>query len=169
MVTLTLLCQVYGITEGSLTFGLDNEQAMLSVTNPWDPGVKRPDFDLICDIRKKIRSLPITISGRWIESHQDDVKDPDYSTMDHWTLLNIEMDHQAGEYMQSHGSTPTPNQSFGNERVTVSVAGIKLSCFNKQALYTQLSGHYKPFNPTGPKKEWPALNFWRVRDNIPLH
>ena len=90
-------------------------------------------------------------------------------TMDQWTLLNIEMDHLAKAHMRIHGTTPVPNHKFSHERVTVSVSGAKLSCFNKQALYTQLHGHYKPFDPSGPKKEWPALEFWKARDNIPSH
>jgi hypothetical protein len=165
---LCMLCQIYSVQEGALEVGLDNEQAMKSVFhNEWDPSIKKPDFDLIYDIRRKIRTLPLTLTGRWIKGHQDK-EGVDYSTLDLWTLLNIEMDHRAGDFLTEHFGQPPPNHRFGHEKLSLYFQGTKLSFFDKKDLYKQVFGKYctNTFDPASPKKEWPIQDFWKEREGL---
>ena len=167
---LTLLCQVYQIQDGSIEIGLDNEGALNAIFKDWDPKITDKSFDLIFDIRRKLQRLPLRVKGRWIESHQDDKEGADYDQMDIWTLLNIEMDLFAGEFLTSHRHTPVPNHKFGDERMAVYLSGRKLSHFDKTYLYREVLGTYDPVDPTEPhrnKKEWHPLHFWQERDSIP--
>ena len=51
---------------------LDGKQALLEAAGDWPLSPKRADYDMLFDIREKIRHLPITVNWRWIKGHQDD-------------------------------------------------------------------------------------------------
>jgi len=131
---LQMLHEEHDLTNGSFTFGLDNEEARLAVMSQDGPKVSKADYDMILDIRKSIDTLPTIFDSKWIEGHQDDAN-KDYLTMDIWTLLNIEMDILAGEYYQQHEDEACPNVAMANEPLMVWIDKKKLSCFDKQMLY----------------------------------
>jgi hypothetical protein len=75
------VCRIHDIQAGSITFGLDGRQALLAAAGDWPLNPERPDFDLITDIRVKLRKLPVTVHWKWVEGHQDDDKT---SHLDEW-------------------------------------------------------------------------------------
>jgi len=157
MKLLQMLHEEHDLTNGSFTFGLDNKEARLAVMGQEGPKVSKVDYDMIIDIRKRKDTIPIAFDSKWKEGHQDDTN-KDYSTMDIWTLLNIEMDIHTGECYQLHKEEECPNIAMANESLTVWIDDEKLSCFDKQMLYN------KVFARTGKvendKSTWTCNNFW---------
>jgi len=164
MKLLQMLHEEHNLTNGSFTFGLDNKEASLAVMSQDGPKVSKVDYDMIIDIRKRKDTIPITFNSKWTEGHQDDTN-KDYSTMDVWTLLNIEMDAHAGECYQLHKAKECPNVAMANESLAVSIDDKKLPCFDKQMLCN------KVFARTGKeekdKSTWTCKDFWKERENIP--
>jgi hypothetical protein len=149
-ITLKMLCQLYDITSGKITLGLDGQSALNSTSSVWDPRCQKRDFDILWEARKQLQALPITIAFRWVEGHQDDPnKTPmrilpehlmvgtqrHYGCLDRWAKLNIEADLKAKEYWDRHHHTPFPNRKFTHERITITVQGIKLAQFDIKSLY----------------------------------
>ena len=66
-----MICQVHKVTEGSMEIGLEGQAAMKAVFAETDPKVDAPCFDILTDIWRKIKALPIKVSVRHIEGHQD--------------------------------------------------------------------------------------------------
>ena len=151
------------LSGSSITFGLDNDEARKAVMAVDHPSVKKPDYDLIYDIRQRMAALPITFLSRWIEGHQDD-KNKDYDSMDLWTLLNIEMDIDAGIHREAHAHEPTENIPFPNEKVTIWIDDKKLAHFDKHELYTIVHG--RAYNQPNDKRTWSCQQFWKSRENL---
>ena len=154
IVALQILCKYHSIKQGSIEFGLDGEQAMKAVAAQEDPKADAPSYDLLLDIRRKIKELPINVTFRHIKGHQDDHKH--ISALDRWATLNVQMDTRAKQMLakarQSHHKPP--NQAFGNETVSVRHNNIKLSRFSLDSLYTLLYGAN-------------TKAYWATRHNIP--
>ena len=72
LAVLSAVCEKYDITEGATTMALDGQQALLNASSTWPLSPHDSDFDLLTDIRAKIKRLPITLKWLWIEGHQDD-------------------------------------------------------------------------------------------------
>jgi hypothetical protein len=141
--TVGLLCQTHSITSGAIEVGLDGERAMKVVSQDWEPSPTDPDFDLIYDIRAKIKKLPVVFSWRWIKGHQDDMG---LLQLDKWARINIQMDHHAKMHWRHSHDTPVPNHQFGSEQMSISFQGKKLSSFNRKELYTEIVGvHLKAY------------------------
>jgi hypothetical protein len=68
--TADCLCRLYGIHTGAIQCRLDGFQAMrhASGTHPLDP--KQASFDLLVDIRTKIKASPLNWTFHWVEGHQ---------------------------------------------------------------------------------------------------
>ena len=113
----------HDLANGSFTFGLDNKEARLAVTTQEGPKVSKADYDVMLDIRNHKDTTPITFDSKWIEGHQDDTN-KDYSTMDMWENLNIEMDMRAGEHHQQHKEKACPNVSMANKSLTAWIANL---------------------------------------------
>ena len=60
--------------------------------------------------------------------------------MDIWTLLNIEMDIDAGLHREAHKQEKTDNIPLPNERTTVWLDNKKLAHFDKHELYSAVHG-----------------------------
>jgi len=159
-----MLHEEHNLTNGSFTFGLDNEEARLVVMSQEGPKVSKADYDMMLDIRKCKGTLPIIFSSKWIEGHQDGTN-KDYSTMDIWTLLNIKMDIRAGEYYQQHKDEACSNVTMANKSLTVWIDEEKLSCFDKHMLCD------KVFARTGrsetDKSTWTCKEFWKEQEKNP--
>jgi hypothetical protein len=109
------VCKVHDLQEGSVIFGLDRNQALKAAAGDWPLNPERPDFDLITDIRAKIRRLPIQVHWKWVEGHQDDNKSS--SSLNKWAKANIMADNLAKalwNHLNQSGHTPNP-QRFGDE------------------------------------------------------
>ena len=95
---------------------------------------------MIKDIRRKIKELPITVTGRHIKGHQD--KHKEFHELDRWSQLNVKMDSRAKALLRrriQEGFQPVP-QEFGNETLPVYFQGRKLSRFHKPYLYEEIYG-----------------------------
>jgi hypothetical protein len=55
------VCLVHDIHTGLITIGLGGEQAMIAAPEDWLLSPARPDYNLLTDIRAKVRGLPIKI------------------------------------------------------------------------------------------------------------
>ena len=73
-VTLNILCNMYDITSGKITLGLDGKSALNSANSDFDPHCQKRDFDLLWEARKQLDALPIEVDFRWVEGHQDDTQ-----------------------------------------------------------------------------------------------
>jgi hypothetical protein len=83
-----------------------------------------------------IAESPLTLTSRWIESHQDDNKP--LIKLDLWGKLNVECDGLAKEgFWNSCALTKTWTLgiAFGFEKWSLWIAGKKLSKIDKQKLY----------------------------------
>jgi hypothetical protein len=78
---------------------------------------------------------PLTLTSRWIESHQDDNKP--LTKLDRWGKLNVECDGLAKGFWNSCALTKTwtPGIAFGFEKWSLWIAGKKLSKIDKKKLY----------------------------------
>jgi len=129
----------FDLTGSSITFGLDNDEARKAVMAECHPSIKKPDYDIIHNMRNRISSLPTKFHSRWIEGHQDKTN-TDCGTMDIWTLLNIEMNVDAGLHREVHEHDKTDNMPLPNERTTVWLDNKKLAHFDKQELCSAVHG-----------------------------
>ena len=81
------VCEEHDVRSGSVTIACDGQEALLrSVVYERPVDCTFSDFDLISAIRSKIKSLPVTVRGHWVEGHQDDLHD---RPLDIWAQLNI--------------------------------------------------------------------------------
>ena len=138
--TTKMICNVHDITEGSLEIGLDGDSAMKVVFREKNPKPEDPCCDMILDIRRKIRELPIRVTGRHIEGHQD--KHKSLHQLDRWAKLNVQMDTIAKDLLreriaQGHISQPA---HLGNETLQVYFRGNKLSRVDKTKLDETIYG-----------------------------
>ena len=65
------VCDKYDITTWSIIFALDGKEALSKASSLWPLLSTDPDFDLLSDIRSKLRSLLIQVKWQCIEGHQD--------------------------------------------------------------------------------------------------
>jgi ribonuclease HI len=134
---LAATCRIHHITDGEATIGLDGEQALKTASGDWPLNAGQPDFDLLCDIRTKIESLPITLKWKWIEGHQDDnVK---FEDLDPLSQDNVLADSLAKAHLNQLGHDYVPStQRFGDEGWSVRFAGKKLARVDLHTLYSLL-------------------------------
>ena len=101
------------MTSGTITIALDGEQALKKSSSEWPLSPNDADFDLLTDIRAKIRKLPIKPKWQWIEGHQDDHRPIHH--LDPLAQDNIMADALAKHQLNECGIigfNPTP-QRFG--------------------------------------------------------
>jgi hypothetical protein len=133
--TAGIICVRHAITSGAVEVGLDGDQAMKNIFGTWPLNPKQADYDLLKDLRKKIKDSPITWTGRWVEGHQDDQTQLD--DLDRWGQLNVECDGLAKAYWNEcmNNDSWLPNKGFADEGWSVWIEGKKLTKLDKQALY----------------------------------
>jgi surfactin synthase thioesterase subunit len=69
---------------------------LIEASGDWPLSPSRADFDMLTDIRAKIKRLPITVRWRWIKGHQDDAVS--YDDLDDWAKANVLVDNVAKAY-----------------------------------------------------------------------
>jgi hypothetical protein len=133
--TVGIRCDRHSITSGSIEVELDGDQAMENIFGTWPLHPKQADYDLLKDLRKKIRNSPLTWTGRWVEGHQDDQTQFDH--LDRWSQLNVEADGLAKECWNTcmQSDSWLTNKGFADEGWSVWIEGRKLTKVNKLALY----------------------------------
>jgi hypothetical protein len=148
------VCMVHDIHTGSTTIGLDREQAMIAASEDWPLSPARPDYyDLLTDIRAKVRGLPIKVHWKWIKGHQDG--GPSHASLDEWAQANIYMDSMAKaywNYLNDTGHCPSPQRSE-DENWSISFQDNKLSRVDKKPLYDAV------MEPT-------SKSYWQRRGNM---
>jgi ribonuclease HI len=134
---LKLLCLKFKIQEGSVQIGLDGDQALKAAAGTWPLKAGQADYDLIKDIRAKIKALPITITWKWIKGHQDD--NEDFRHLDSWAQCNIQCDSLAKLYWNHclQMNKRLPNQKVGNNGWTLWFNARKRSHVEITNLYSQ--------------------------------
>ena len=150
---LAAVCTVHDVHTGSVTIGLDGEQAMIAASEDWPVNPERPDYDLLTDIRAKVHRLPIHICWKWIKGHQDDFGSR--ASLDEWAQANIYVDSMAKaywNYINTEGHRPSP-QRFGDESWSISYQDRKLSRIEKTPLY---NGIMEPV----------AKSYWQKRGDM---
>ena len=58
------------VTSGSIALGLDGEKAMTQASGRFPLFSTQRSFDLLVNIRTKLKQLPITVTFFWVEGHQ---------------------------------------------------------------------------------------------------
>jgi hypothetical protein len=132
------VCTVHDIQQGAATIGLDGQQALIEASGDWPLNPSRADFDMLTDIRAKVKRLPITIHWKWIKGHQDD--DVSFDDLDEWAKANVLVDNIAKAYWNhvvTEGSEPTAHR-FGDEAWALYVNGTKVGKFDKQKIYRSI-------------------------------
>ena len=138
LATVDCICRVHSITTGSINCRLDGIQAMFhaSRTDPLDH--QRASFDLLTDIRNKLKASPLTWTFDWVEGHQDDR----HGSVDSWGQLNKICDSLAKTDWNQISLTREPrlNQRFGDEGWSVYIQGRKLAKLPMSTMYDHIFG-----------------------------
>jgi hypothetical protein len=140
LLAIKILCKKFNITSGSVEIGLDGQQALEAAGGNWPLKVHQPDFDLLKDIRAKVKTLPVDITWHWIRGHQDD--NDDYQNLDTRAKLNIQADSLAKAFWNhcEKNNKRLPNQVFGDDGWTFRFNDQKRSRLEKKELYAELFG-----------------------------
>ena len=160
-----LVCQVYNITSGKVTLGLDGQNAMNRAEQDESFG-SMADWDLIKVAHFIISELPIDCNWRWIQGHQDD--DKSFEELDEWAKMNVVMDTTAKNYWHHCkvvNKQPFKQHLYG-EQWSVHWNLRKLSKFHLPLIYSEHqgditrdfwidSGHFRKSNIHSP--DWNAL------------
>ena len=67
---LAILVKHYKITSGEITIDLDCDTALKTCPSNLPLNIQQASFDLLQDIKNRIKMLPIVIECRWVEGHQ---------------------------------------------------------------------------------------------------
>jgi hypothetical protein len=96
------IVEKYQLQSGSITIGLDSEQAMWNASDKDDfLNPKQACFDMLSNIHAKTRKSVLTYHWRWVEGHQMDKGGVDFAYMHRWGQLNHEADQLAKAYALS--------------------------------------------------------------------
>jgi hypothetical protein len=147
------VCKVHDIRSGSITIGLDGDQALIQASGDWPLHPSQADFDMLHDIREKLKRLPITVRWKWIEGHQDD--HVDYEDLDDWAKANVLVDNVAKAYWNhvlQMGESPAA-KPLGDEGWAIYVSGEKVGRFQKRKLYDAIS-------------EERVMEYWAKKSNL---
>jgi hypothetical protein len=128
-----MICCKFAITEGKLEIGLDGESVIKKLRSPFHPNPSDSHYDLLMDCRGRMKALPIDITYRWVEGHQDDKGHA--QSLDWWAIQNIRMDHAAKSHWGKTKNQPRPNHVFQYEKWAVAIMGQKLSSFRKEEVH----------------------------------
>ena len=90
---------------------------------------------MLIDARARIKALPIDITFKHVEGHQDSKNQGHRLALDWWALQNIAMDAKAKAHWRATRAATPPNHKLKHELYSVLLAGTKLSSFNKSAVY----------------------------------
>jgi hypothetical protein len=131
------LCNVHGITQGSIECGCDGAGALNKVFNP-DSEAKTDgsQFNLLSTTCAALKASPIQWKYRHIQGHQGDLID---AKLDRWALLNIEMDSLAKMHWLKMLDQPPPrNCTFPDEHWPIFITDRKIHSRLHNSLYKEI-------------------------------
>jgi hypothetical protein len=150
LVTAQAICNLHKITDGAIEIGLDCEGAIKAITAERAPKAKHKDFDLIMECRNIAARLPVAVSYKWIEGHQDDKG----KRLDWWARQNIRMDQKAKRFWRKHSKNPRPAQQMSTLPVTIQIGDHLLTHLHKETAYEEINAEA-------------ILDYWERKDGIP--
>ena len=139
---LTWICNHFNISQGHITICCDGLQALKDVEyfykSQYFPDPKKASYDMICDIRVKMKLLPMSLSFQWIESHQDDYTD--YDLLDPLAQDNVDMDRSAKMWRSKVEETNghLPGQRLLHEGSFIRIKGNKYANLDPTTIYAAL-------------------------------
>ena len=89
LTVLQLLHKLYPDLRGTLTIGLDGENALRRAKEQ-EESANFADWDLIKVVHSLIKELPFSFQWKWIKGHQD--KEKEWNELDNWAKRNVTMD-----------------------------------------------------------------------------
>ena len=94
--------------------------------------------DLLCEIRYRIKELPLTISWKWIKGHQD--QGTSLQDLDMWSKANIVCDSMAKMHWNQYIENRTKHKivEFKSEGWKVYKDGLKISSMNKKLVFASI-------------------------------
>jgi hypothetical protein len=126
------LCRLHQVTSGLIHCRLNGEQVMLNASGdePLDP--QKASFDLLVDIRSKIKASPIEWQFSWVEGHQEER----HGKEDFWGQLKEVCDSMAKIYWNQISLLRDirPNHQLGNKAWSVTIQDKKLAKIPLSAL-----------------------------------
>jgi predicted RNA-binding Zn-ribbon protein involved in translation (DUF1610 family) len=153
LVMLELLCSQFYLTSGQVTLGCDCESAIKKLRAHKHPKPSDSHYDLLMDCRARIRALPITVTFKWVEGHQDSKHKGHSLALDWWARQNIAMDNRAKAHWHRTKHHTPPNIVFQHEPYAVLLDGVKLSSFHKGRVHAS----------TG---QGPIRHYWQTKHKL---
>ena len=137
---LPIIVQQFDIEAGGIMIALDGESILTQSKGNWPLTISQPCFDMLQDIRARIDLLPIKITWKLVEGHQDENK---YVALDWWARMNIKMDTLAKEFLAECTSMHPPRehkpQQLLYEKWVLEIRGVKQSSITRDGLYVTLT------------------------------
>ena len=131
-----IIIQKYNITSGAITIALDGESALDQAESEKPLRISQPDFDLLQDIRARIKSLPISVKWRWVEGHQEEKG----KQLDWWGKQNKKVDLKAKAFLRKCKQKRRLHRPVRllYEKWALYVNGVKQSKIDNDSLYATL-------------------------------
>ena len=123
------------------TVACDNKEALRIFNSKYvfDPCQK--DFDLLDTLQQRIKDLhPVSIRGRWVAGHQDDLVQ--FDGLDWWARANVLCDNLAKSHLAKILMLGEGSQAYTGwlpkERVRIFCGNKKQTSLNKNVLYRRI-------------------------------
>eukprot|EP00536_Pseudo-nitzschia_multiseries_P011651 jgi/Psemu1/29570/gm1.29570_g len=144
-----VLMDLYDVASSSLTIALDGDTALQQAQGTWPLSICQKSFDYVYVIRNMLSALPITVTFKWVQGHQEGL------SLDWWALCNHQVDGMAKAFLSMHRSSPYHYPRLVFEPWALSQNGLKCSRFDRDALHILILGP-------------PLLHYWHTHHNISI-
>ena len=133
---LAILVKQYKITSGGITIALDCDTALKTCPPNKPLNIQQPSFDVLQDIRNRIKMLPIIIKWRWVQGHQKEKG----LKMDWWARQNFAVNLAAKYFLRKCRRQKGPFRPIRllHEHWSLYYAKTKQSCIDSKRLYKQI-------------------------------
>lgn len=96
-----MICDTFGIANGSITIGCDCKGAIAAVKKGKRVTSRWNSYDIISRIQQELKTTGIKVMLRYIQGHQDLCKAEE--DLDDWEVANVKADALAKTYLQDFG------------------------------------------------------------------
>jgi len=168
-----LLCNYYHIDHGHIHIACDGLGPLQQCFGNYPPSPTTPHFDLITSIRNMIKESPIGWQWHHVEGHQDQKASAD---LDHWAVLNIQMDKKAKEYwkyLSKNGHHPTsatlPMEGWSmwrSHHKLTSLPKEEIISYSQKAISESYWTQDGKLGPAFSNIDWYTIG--KIRKNLPL-
>ena len=144
---------------------MDGESALDEACGEWPLAIDQASYDLLQEIRKRVRELPINVKWRCVEGYQEE---KGVRNLDWWARQNDnDVDDRTKSYLAQCTAANHPEIPVRllYEKWVVYVHGVKQAKIDKKALYRTLfapqtndyyENHHDIPIPTGSAVDWEA-------------